>query len=81
MKYEKITWLDHFSESEWKDLKEVEEWAEERAQHPCVSTGTVVYETDILLVVSMTFDGEENYGDHMAIFKNCIIKREEIDVI
>lgn len=79
-KYYKVTWLDHFSESEWKSKSEIAEMVEDR-RDPCITVGEITFENEEMIVMSASYDGDDNYGDHMAIFKNCIINRELLQIV
>jgi len=70
-KYKKIQWYDHFSDSRWKSKEEIAEWASKPSI--CTTVGEVTYEDNDIIVLSASSDGEENYGEHMAIFKKNII--------
>ena len=74
----RVTWKDHFSDSSWKDEKEIREWVEECKSEPCVTIGDVVYQDEDVLVLSATTDGGDNRGDLMGIYKNHIIKKQLI---
>jgi len=72
--YKTIRWHDHFSDGTWRTIKEIAVWAKKRT--PCVSIGEVTYEDDEVIVLSASFDGEENYGDNVCILKGNIVKDE-----
>ena len=78
MKYTKITWEDHFSESSWKHKDDMKEWANSRTKKHCITVGTITFEDKDKLVLSASFDGEENYGENMCIIKKNIVKTEEL---
>lgn len=78
MQYYKITWTDCFSESTWKDRKEIEEWAKENFNKQCTTIGYITYEDKNLIVVSASSNAREDYGEHMAILKPNIIKRVKV---
>lgn len=72
-----VRWKDHFSESSWKSPEEIEEWVEENTE-PCTTRGTVVFQNRYIVVFSATDDGGGNYGDLMAIYKNCIVSKRRL---
>lgn len=72
-----VKWKDHFSDSAWKALSEIEDWVKENSK-PCTTRGTVIYQDDEILVLSASDDGGGNYGDLMAIYKNHIVKKRRL---
>lgn len=70
-KYIKIKWLDHKSDSSWKTKSEIKTWASKNLL--CETIGRITYEDDDVIVLSASFDGEDNYGESMCIIKKNII--------
>lgn len=68
----KIKWIDAESRSQWMSKKEIAEWV--KKLKPCTSVGTITYEDRKFIVVSGSFDGEENYGENIIIPKSLIKK-------
>jgi|TARA_R100000501_G_C2594472_1_gene93444 hypothetical protein len=81
MKYYKITWKDYFSAPEWKDKEALSKWVkkEDEGEH-CTTVGVISYEDKDVVVVSASFDGQESYGDSIAIYKSCIVKKKPLDI-
>lgn len=73
----KVKWLDHFSETGWKDNTELVEWAKDR--NTCVTVGFLSYQDNDIIVIAGSHDGLESYGDFMAIYKNCIISIDTLE--
>lgn len=71
-KFKKIRWLDHYSDSSWKTLKELKTWATKPTI--CTSMGWITYEDSKVIVLSASFDGDESYGENICIIKKNIIK-------
>ena len=67
-----IKWVDHHSNSSWQTIKEIKEWATK--PQICITTGTITYEDKNVIVLSASFDGEEEWGDSMCINKKLIVK-------
>ena len=80
MKYYKITWIDHFPLPDWSTKKEIKEWALRKKKECCVTVGTISYEDDDVIVLSASFDGDDSFGDSLAIRKSDIIKKKRIVV-
>ena len=80
MQYYKITWTDHFPLPEWSLKEDIEKWALEKKGQHCVTVGVITYEDKDVVVISASFDGDENYGDSLAIAKVDIVKRKKIKV-
>lgn len=74
----KITWQDHFSDSNWLDVDEIKEWIKKDVLKNCTTVGVISYEDDLVIVVSASDDGRGDFGENMVIFKKCIIKRETL---
>ena len=72
LKFRKIHWLDHYSDSSWKTEKEIKIWATKPTI--CISKGWVTYEDKKVVVLSASFDGDESYGENICILKNNITK-------
>jgi len=73
-KVRKFVWLDHSSSSDWQSMAEILKWVENTKNKPCHTTGRIIYEDDMCLVVSNEGDGEGNYGLATLIFKALLIK-------
>ena len=71
-KYITVRWEDHNSDSSWKTLKEIKEWATK--QKPCITKGWITFEDQNTLVLSASFDGEESFGENICILKKNIVK-------
>lgn len=78
MKYLKITWVDHFSESKWLDKDDIKDWVKKETALMCTSVGVISYEDKKVVVLSASYDGRDFYGENMCIFKKDIIKREPL---
>jgi len=76
----RVTWKDHFSDSSWKDEKEIQEWVDKSKKEPCVTIGEAVYQDQDVLVLSATEDGSGNRGDLMGIYKNHIVKKQLVEL-
>lgn len=72
LKYKTIRWVDHFSDSGWKTLKDIKLWATKPTV--CISKGWVTFEDRNVIVLSSSFDGDDSYGENMCILKKNIIK-------
>ena len=72
----RVTWKDHFSDSSWKDDKEIKTWVEECKKELCSTIGAVVYQDDEVIVMSASKDGGDSYGDLMCIYKNHITRKQ-----
>lgn len=68
----KVRWVDHHSDSSWKSEKEIKTWAIK--PNICTSIGWITYEDDFCIVLSSSFDGDDQYGENMCILKTCIVK-------
>ena len=71
-KYRTIKWRDHKSDGIWMDKHEIAKWAIKPII--CTTVGEVTYEDKNVIVLSSTFDGEDDYGDNMCILKKNIVK-------
>ena len=72
-KYTTILWLDHKSDSSWKSKKEIQEWATKNSL--CETVGEITYEDEDVIVLSASFDGDDEWGENMCILKVNIIKK------
>jgi len=70
MRTRKIKWIDAESRSEWMSVDEIKDWV--KKLKPCQSVGRISYEDDNFIVVSGSYDGENNYGENIIIPKSLI---------
>lgn len=75
MKIYEIRWKDHFSDSSWRDEDDIKEWVTKHKKKFCTTVGRIIYQDDDILVMCASDDGDDSYGDLMAIYKNHIIKK------
>lgn len=76
----RVTWKDHFSDSSWMDIHEIQEWVEKSKKEPCITIGELVYQDDDVIVLSATDDGSGNRGDLMGIYKNHVIRKQKLKI-
>lgn len=73
-KYTTIKWMDHHSDTSWKDKKEIKEWA--TTPIVCTTIGEITYEDKDVVVLSASFDGDNEYAENMCILKINIVDRK-----
>jgi hypothetical protein len=71
-KYVTINWRDHHSDDSWKTKSEIKKWAIE--PRICTSRGQITYQDRQVIVLSASFDGQENFGENICIIKKNIVK-------
>src|SRR3990167_2234613 len=75
----KIWWRDATSDPQWKNPREIDEWAKRKWNAPVFSRGEIVLETDNYLVIAGSRGEDDDiWGDLTLIPKSWIIKRERI---
>lgn len=56
-------------------MDDIKKWVEETMKHPCETKGTIIYETDDVIVVTAENDGNGNFGNCSMIFKVLLTKK------
>jgi hypothetical protein len=78
MKYIEVFWRDAFSDSSWKNTEDIKKWVDEKHTELCKSIGWEVYTDKYYLVLSSSFNGDDEYGELTAIPKNWVVEVKPI---
>jgi len=73
-----VHWIDAESDSSWKSLEEIKDWAKKAYQNLNESTGEIVLKTKNYIVVSGSKDSYGNFGELTMIPKGWVKKIKEI---
>jgi hypothetical protein len=69
----KLYWKDHYFQSEWNTIKDIEKTAENGFKEMCWTYGYCLVNKPGYIVMSSSFNGDDEYGNTAMILKKDIV--------